>query len=181
MYKLRELEREDLKKINKWRNDPNLIACLGAPYRYINEDVDQEWYDKYLHARSNSVRCAIVDEEKENEVLGLISLLNINYINRTGELHIMIGGSENRGKGIGTFAVRAMIAHAFNNLNLHRIELGVLETNAAALRLYEKTGFVREGVKRKSNYKNGKYINMIFMGLLKEECSMEASFKYEEM
>ena len=169
MYKLRELEREDLKRINKWRNDPNLIACLGAPYRYINEDVDQDWYDKDLHARGNTVRCAIVNEENESEVLGLISLLDINHVNRTGELHIMIGSSENRGKGIGTFAVRAMVEHAFLNLNLRRIELGVLDSNAAAIRLYEKTGFVREGVKRKSNYKNGKYANMILMGLLREE------------
>lgn len=169
MYKLRELERDDLKNINKWRNDPDLISCLGAPYRYINEDVDREWYDKYLHTRSNSVRCAIVDSENENDVLGLISLLDINYINRSAELHIMIGGATNRGKGIGTFAVKAMIEHAFNNLNLRRIELGVLENNVAAIHLYEKSGFVREGIKRKSNYKNGEYISMIMMGLLRED------------
>jgi RimJ/RimL family protein N-acetyltransferase len=169
MYKLRELERKDIKSINKWRNDPHLIACLGAPYRFINEDVDSDWYDKYLNARSNSVRCAIVDSDREDEVLGLISLLNINYVNRCGELHIMIGNSENRGRGIGTFAVKAMIEHAFYNLNLRRIELGVLETNDAAIRLYEKTGFVREGLKRRSNYKNGEYVGMIMMGLLKEE------------
>ncbi len=169
MYKLRELERDDIKRINKWRNDPNLIACLGAPYRFINEDVDSDWYDKYMSTRNNAVRCAIVDSEKEDEVLGLISLMDINYINRCGEIHIMIGNSENRSKGIGTFAVRAMIDHAFNNLNLRRIELGVLETNAAAIRLYEKTGFVREGVKRQSNYKNGSYVSMIMMGLLKKE------------
>lgn len=169
MYKLRELKREDMKKINQWRNDPNLIACLGAPYRFINEDVDSDWYEKYMHSRSNSVRCVIVDSEHENDALGLISLLNINYINRSGELHIMIGDSENRGKGIGTFAVRAMIAHAFQNLNLRRIELGVLETNLSALRLYQKTGFVQEGLKRKSNYKNGEYVSMIMMGLLREE------------
>lgn len=169
MYKLRELEREDLKRINQWRNDPHLIACLGAPYRYINEDVDCEWYDKYLHTRSNSVRCAIVDTKNEDEVLGLISLLSINYINRSGELHIMIGESDNRGKGIGTFAVTAMVDHAFNNLNLRRIELGVLENNSAAIGLYEKVGFIREGVKRKANYKEGEYISMVMMGLLKEE------------
>lgn len=179
MYKLRELEREDMKKINQWRNDPNLIACLGAPYRFINEDVDSDWYEKYLHARSSSVRCVIVDTEHEDDVLGMISLLDINYINRSAALHIMIGGAENRGKGIGTFAVRAMIHHAFQNLNLRRIELGVLETNAPAIRLYEKTGFVREGVKRKSNFKNGEYVSMIMMGLLKEECPKDGYDRIE--
>lgn len=169
MYKLRELERIDLDRINKWRNDPNLIACLGAPYRYINEDVDIEWYDKYLNSRNNSVRCAIVEEENEEVVLGLISLLNINSINRSAEMHIMIGENENRGKGIGSFSVKAMIKHAFYNLNLRRIELGVLENNYSAIHLYEKSGFIREGFKRKSNYKNGNYISMIIMGLLLED------------
>ena len=169
MYKLRELEREDLKKINKWRNDPDLISCLGAPYRFINEDVDSEWYDKYLNTRGNYVRCAIVDEDKESEVLGLISLVDINYINRSGELHIMIGGSQNRGKGIGTFAVKAMLDHAFDNLNLRRVELGVLETNLPAIKLYEKTGFVKEGIKKESNYKNGRYVSMIMMAILKDD------------
>ncbi len=169
MYKLRELERDDIKRINKWRNDPHLIACLGAPYRFINEDVDSSWYESYLHSRNNSVRCAIVDGEREDEVLGLISLMNINYINRSAELHIMIGSEANRGKGIGTFAVRAMLEHAFQNMNLRRIELGVLENNIPAIRLYEKTGFVKEGMKRQSNYKNGEYISLIIMGILKEE------------
>ena len=169
MYKLRELERDDLKRINKWRNDPNLIACLGAPYRYINEDVDGEWYTKYLHTRSDSVRCAIIDDENEKEVLGLVSLLSINYINRSGELHIMIGDSENRGKGLGTFAVRAMVQHAFNNLNLRRVELLVLEDNIRAQNLYKKVGFQVEGMKREAVYKDGVYKNMYMMSILKSE------------
>lgn len=169
MLKLRELERKDLDKINIWRNDINLIACLGAPYRYINEDVDRAWYEQYLHARSNSVRCVIIDDSDEEEILGLISLLNINFINRTGELHIMIGKSEHRGRGIGTFAVEEIIKHGFYNLNLRRIELGVLENNIPAIHLYKKIGFVVEGTKRKSNYKNGEYVNMLFMGILREE------------
>lgn len=45
MFHLRELERKDLPAINKWRNDPELIALLGAPFRYINLDVDIKWYE----------------------------------------------------------------------------------------------------------------------------------------
>ena len=168
MFKLRELEREDVNTINQWRNDASLIACLGAPYRFINGEVDKAWYEQYMHSRNNTVRCVIVDDN--NTVLGLISLVNINYINRSAELHIMIGDSENRGKGIGTFAVKSMVDHAFLNLNLHRIELGVLENNYPAIRLYEKTGFVKEGIKRESHYKNGEYVNMIMMGLLNTDC-----------
>jgi UDP-4-amino-4,6-dideoxy-N-acetyl-beta-L-altrosamine N-acetyltransferase len=167
MYRLRELERKDIEIINRWRNDPALIECLGAPFRFINMDVDQRWYDQYMNARNSCVRCAVVDES--DEILGLVSLMSIDNVNRSAHLHIMIGGAENRGKGIGTFAVKALISHAFNNLNLRRIELGVLTTNAAAIRLYEKTGFVREGVKRQCVYKNGKYVDQIMMGLLRSD------------
>ena len=169
MYKLRELERKDIEKINKWRNDPELIACLGAPYRYINEEVDNEWYNSYLGSRGKAVRCAIVDAGNEEEILGLISLVSIDNINRSAELHIMIGRKENQGKGLGTFAVNTMIEHAFLNLNLRRIELSVLATNVPAIKLYEKVGFSREGVKVQSHYKAGKYIDMIIMAKLRKE------------
>ena len=115
----------------------------------------------------------------EDVVLGLISLMDINNINRTGIIHIMIGGTDSRGRKIGTFAVTEMIKHAFYNLNLRRIELDVLENNLPAIRLYEKIGFVKEGVKRESNYKNGKYINMILMALLRDDYEQNNAV-YEE-
>jgi RimJ/RimL family protein N-acetyltransferase len=95
--------------------------------------------------------------------------MSIDYVNRSGQLHIMIGTTENRGKGAGTFAVREMVRHGFNNLNLRRIELGVLASHAHALAVYEKVGFVREGVKRQAVYKNGTYVDLIMMGLLRNE------------
>lgn len=167
MYKLRELQRDDIKTINKWRNDPELISCLGAPFRFINEEVDFRWYENYMQSRNKSIRCAIVDDK--DLIVGLISLLNIDYINRSCELHIMIGESENRGKGIGTFAVKSMIDHAFDNLNLRRIELEVFEDNIPAMRLYKKCGFVREGIRREAVYKKGQYLSMIIMSILRSD------------
>ena len=165
MYRLREVERRDMALINQWRNDSELISCLGAPYRYINPEVDDQWYNSYMHSRNNTVRCVIVGEN--DEALGLVSLTGIDSVNRSASLHIMIGPSQCRGKGAGTFALRTMIDHAFFNLNLRRIELNVLETNTVALHLYEKLGFVREGKKREAVYKNGAYVDMIVMGLLR--------------
>lgn len=169
MYKLRELKKEDLQRINKWRNDKELINCLGAPFRYINLDVDYKWYDDYMQNRNSTLRCTIVEYSDEDNILGLVSLTNIDLINRSAHFHIMIGDKDNRGKGIGYFAATEMLKHAFNNINLNRIELEVLESNSQALKLYEKVGFKCEGVKRQSTYKNGEFVNMIMMGVLKSE------------
>ncbi|MBQ7216868.1 MAG: hypothetical protein IJS39_12895 [Synergistaceae bacterium] len=85
---------------------PELIANLGATFRYINPDVDSVWYDNYMKPRSNSIRCAIVSEDSD-EFIGLVSLMNIDHLNQCAEFHIMIGSSENQNRDAGTFAVNA--------------------------------------------------------------------------
>ena len=146
MFHLRELERKDLPAINKWRNDPELIALLGAPFRYIN-----------------------LDEDGGDDILGLASLVSINYMNQSAEFHIMIGDIQNQGRGLGTFAVNSMLNHAFNNMNLQRVELTVLDNNTRAKHLYEKCGFTYEGRKRKAKYKDGKFVDMLMYSILREE------------
>ena len=168
MYELREIEKKDLITINKWRNDPELISMLGAPFCYINIEVDNKWFDNYMSNRNNAVRCAIVKKD-EDIILGLVSLVSIDYMNQSAEFHIMIGDKENQGRGIGSFAVEKMLFHAFSNMNLNRIELTVLEDNKRAQHLYEKFGFIKEGVKRLSKYKNGKFVNMILYAILRED------------
>lgn len=168
MFHLRELERKDLPTINKWRNDPELIVLLGAPFRYINLDVDVKWYESYMGNRNNAVRCAIIEDDSE-DILGLVSLVSVDYMNQSAEFHIMVGDTQNQGRGIGTFAVNAMLNHAFNNMNLQRVELTVLEDNARAKLLYEKSGFVYEGRKRRAKYKNGKFVDMLIYSILKSE------------
>lgn len=169
MYKLRELDRKDIPQINIWRNDPQLIELLGAPFRYINQEVDIKWFESYMANRGNAIRCAIVDTEHENKVLGLISLVSIDYINQSAVLSIMIGERENRGKGLGSFAIREMLWHAFRNMNLQRIELTVLQDNSRARHVYEKMGFIYEGTKRKSKYKDGKFVDMMQYAILRDE------------
>src|SRR5699024_62752 len=147
MYKLRELEKNDIPFINKWRADKSLISKLGAPFRYINLDTDNRWYESYLNNRSSNLRCVIVNKKNNDEIIGLVSLTEINHINQSAIFHIMIGNSRNRSKGAGYFATKEMLHHAFYNLNLNRIELTVLEDNKKAINLYKKIGFVKEGVK----------------------------------
>jgi RimJ/RimL family protein N-acetyltransferase len=72
---------------------------------------------------------------------------------------------EHRGKGVGTALVRAAIDMA-KAAGLTRIELTVRERNERAITLYERLGFVREGLKRKAVRIDGEYENLVSMGLL---------------
>ena len=166
-YRLRELARRDIATINGWRADRELISCLGAPYRFINQEVDEAWFDAYMRSRQTCVRCAIVGEE--DGILGLVTLAGIDHLRQSATLHIMIGSSRDRGKGMGTFAVLSMLRHAFYDLNLRRVELSVLATNAAAIGLYQKCGFTREGTRRQACYKQGEFVDMYEYGILRGE------------
>lgn len=168
MYQLREIDKKDLQIINQWRNDFELVSMLGAPFRYININVDINWFEHYMLNRSETVRCAIV-KNCDDKILGLVSLTSVDYMNQSAELHIMIGDKENQGQGIGTFAVSKMLFHAFNNMNLQRIELTVLDSNKIAQHLYKKIGFVLEGTKRKAKFKNGEFVNILLYSVLKED------------
>lgn len=162
---LRELERKDLNEINKMRNNKNIIDTLGANFRYINNEVDEKWFDNYMNNRSNTVRCAIIIK---NNFAGLITLSNIDHLNRTSCLHIMIK-EEYQNLGVGSIVIKKMLKHAFYNLNLNRVELEVLYDNIRAIHVYEKNGFKKEGVRRQIVYKNGKYVDLINMSILKSE------------
>lgn len=169
MYELRELERGDIPEVNGWRRDRDLISCLGAPYRYIGPEVDGAWFDAYLSSRATTVRCAVVDSDDPGRILGLVTLSGIDWVHRGAELHIMVGRKEDRGRGIGTFAVREMLSHAFLDLGLHRVELDALADNSRAIRVYELAGFRREGMRREAAFKGGRWTDLVHMAVLADE------------
>ena len=61
-----------------------------------------------------------------------------------------------------------MIDHAFLNYGLHRIELDVLADNKRAQHVYEKCGFIKEGIKKQAAFKNGEYRDMYIYSLINE-------------
>jgi ribosomal protein S18 acetylase RimI-like enzyme len=74
---------------------------------------------------------------------------------------------EHRGRGIGPALIEAALAAAKAS-GLTRVELLVREGNGRAVALYERLGFVREGMKRNAVRVDGHYENAVCMALLFE-------------
>lgn len=167
-YLIREITQDDLFTINRWRNDPDINKHLCAPYRFINKDVDDLWYNSYLNTRSSNVRLSIIHKES-NTLIGATYLTGIDWIARTAEFSIWIGDKSHQGNGAGKYASRMILKHAFHDLGLNRIYLTVLMENERARHLYKKIGFSEEGTLRQSVFKNGKFLNTILMSILASE------------
>jgi putative acetyltransferase len=77
------------------------------------------------------------------------------------------------GRGIGTQLLVAMLDLADNWLGFHRVELDVMVDNAPAIRLYEKCGFVREGIKHDVVLREGRYVDCYFMARIRPVVSSQ--------
>ena len=73
------------------------------------------------------------------------------------------------GAGIGRRLLEAAVNVAFRWLDMQRIELELYVDNLAALRLYERMGFVHEGTKRAISYRDGRYVDGFTMALLRDD------------
>ncbi|MBN4001270.1 GNAT family protein [Nostoc sp. LPT] len=167
MFTLREILKKDIKTINAWRNDSEIINFLCCNFFYISEEIDEKWYENYLNNRDKNVRLSILESDN-NHLIGNVYLTNIQSINRSAEFSIVISNKKYWSKGIGEAVCRKIIKHAFINLNLNRIYLYVLEQNTRAIRMYEKVGFLLEGKLEETVYKNGSYHNTLVMAILRK-------------
>ncbi len=106
--------------------------------------------------------------QKENQLIGEVSLRNIKWYNRKAELSIFIA-DKYQGKGYGKNALLGVIKYAFETMNFYRLEAEVLDYNDRAKTMIEKMGFIPEGRLRQAKYYEGKYYDILRYGILKSE------------
>ena len=111
-----------------------------------------------------------IAKKSNGSLLGYIFLTGILKIHRVArELGIVIGDPGDWGHGYGTEATQLVLDYGFNEMKLHRIELLVLDFNNRARRVYEKLGFVVEGVQREARLIDDKWCDVIQMSILEGE------------
>lgn len=80
--------------------------------------------------------------------------------------HMIIG---RKGLGYGSEALKLLLKWTFEIKKFHRVWIDCKEYNSIALHLYERLGFIREGVLREYLLTNGVYENLIVLGMLARE------------
>lgn len=109
---------------------------------------------------------------RRNKVhIGNVSLQNINWVNRSAEIAIIIGNKNYWNRGIGSEAYGLLIDYGFNTLNLNRISSGQTTANKGMIRVCEKSGMKKEGTLREVLFKEGRYLDAAVYSILKKEYS----------
>ena len=180
--RFRGVERDDLPSFVKWLNDPEVMQGILIHHPYSQAE-EENWFEGMIkhpvdeHVMGIEVRINDnqIDEKFEQrgdsqwKLIGSLGFTNIDWRNRCSEFGIMIGDKTYWNQGYGTEAVRLLVKYGFNTLNLNRIFLHVFENNPRAIRAYEKAGFIHEGRERQAEFKEGRYIDVLLMSILRDE------------
>jgi len=131
-----------------------------------------------IEAQTNRIKSYIESMQNDQEYYfgifknddhTLIGTINLFQVLRGSLQSAFIGyflDKSQNGKGYTTEAVQLIVEYAFNELNLHRIEAGVMPHNIASIRVLEKAGFHIEGLAQKSVKINGKWEDHQMLAIL---------------
>lgn len=169
---LRPIQDEDILVLAPFFQNPdNVKYYIPTLWRTYNEQQVQgllaDWHDQshyYVYT---------ICDGKDDAVIGLANLDGINYVNGNTEIGIAITDETRRGAGFAKEGLTLLINHCFDELRLHRVFCRVMADNEASLRLFEKLGFTQEGRQREQVRREGKFVDMLFFGLLEDEWIVE--------
>lgn len=163
---LRAIEEEDIPILHRWANDPMLQNLLENIYFPSSLDFHKRWFQK-LKDDPLRQRFAVVNEE--HSIIGISSLVDIDWRNRHAHHGLTLGDPAARGKGYGKDAVMTTMRYAFDELGLERLNGSRIEYNVASKVFYDKLGWSDEGVRRNYYFRHGQYYDQIVSGILKQD------------
>lgn len=160
---IRKIEKSDLQLRVDWMNNPKIYSNMHFDLPVLLENTIR-WFEKN---QSNDCRSDVCFVEKD-EVVAFGGLTSIDKLVKKAELYIFVNPDSHK-SGIGTQATKLLCQYGFEELDLHKIYLLTNENNTAAIRVYQKCGFVLEGRLRDEYWVEDRYMDRLYFGLLKTE------------
>jgi RimJ/RimL family protein N-acetyltransferase len=165
--RLTALRQDDASKIAEWNEDVGYLRLQDTNTALPKSKAQIEAELEQLQG-GNAILFTIRTNEEE-ALIGTAGFYEIEWANQSAWLGIGIGDRTAWGKGYGSEALRLLLQYGFDEMNLHRVTLTVVEYNKRAIAMYERAGFKHEGTFREFGRRDGKRYEMYLYGLLRPE------------
>jgi RimJ/RimL family protein N-acetyltransferase len=173
----------------RWWNDPDVAHFLTASLG-MTRGMAEEWFERIqgrdrIHATSwvapsglaREFVWAVMDEHGNH--IGFTWIHNIDWRYRVATSGTVIGEKSAWSKGYGSEAMWLRARFAFEVLGLHRLEADAIADNIGSVRALERAGYRREGLARQKIWVNGKWHDLVLLGMLDEEYFASRSVRPE--
>ncbi|MBB4824838.1 RimJ/RimL family protein N-acetyltransferase [Sporosarcina luteola] len=163
---LRPLGKEDAAALLEMTMDEEIRYMTGTKAVFNLDQIKQHIENCTADpTRQDFAICSKMD----HSIIGELSILDMDEEDRKAGFRISMRSVQLTGKGYGTESIQLVLQYVFDHLRLNRLQLEVFAHNIRGIRVYEKTGFQREGVLRQSLKYNGEYVDEIIMAILKQD------------
>jgi UDP-4-amino-4,6-dideoxy-N-acetyl-beta-L-altrosamine N-acetyltransferase len=160
--KLRRMTRDDLLQVLKWRNRPEVRAAMYS-HHIITPEEHFKWYAQI--EKSDKDQYFIF--ENNNNKHGVVYFNQIDNISKTAFWGFYTGNKAPKGSGYRMEFLA--LQHAFEKLNLHKLNCEVLAFNKLVIEMHKKVGFKVEGLFRQMHFDGKNYQDVIRLGMLEDE------------
>ena len=156
---------DDVYAYTRWSNDYEVMRFFGGEQSNTHWEPDKEAHEKKM---KNGNEFSIIDKETDT-VIGNVSFIGEDNINRNAKIGITIGEKDYWSKGYGSDTLRLMLDFGFNVRSYNTIYLNVYEFNKRGIACYEKVGFKKQGVWRDCLIIGEKKYDCFYMDILASE------------
>jgi UDP-4-amino-4,6-dideoxy-N-acetyl-beta-L-altrosamine N-acetyltransferase len=161
---LLDIQEEDLERIRKWRNSPEV-----ARYMYTDEEITSEQQIVWFQKIKNDQTCKHWIVQYNGNKVGVAHLNAISALHNSCYWSFHIGDESHRGSGLGLKVEYHVLNYAFNECKLNKVNCEVFVFNDGVIRMHELFGFRREAYFRQHVKKNGRYEDVVGLALLRSE------------
>lgn len=165
---LRQMVETDIDSVFEGLSRPEMIQYYGVSYSSLDETrVQMNWF-RQIWEEGSGVWWAICQKENAHKLIGAIGFNGKHAVHKQAEIGYWLL-PEYQQQGFMKEAAYPAIDYAFNEFGLHRIYAMVETPNKASSKLLLNLGFTFEGCKRETEWKNGRFIDLYWFGLLAYE------------
>jgi RimJ/RimL family protein N-acetyltransferase len=161
---LRVMEKDDLPLFVEWVNKPEVFGEYNLLQQMSKVEVEK------MLDNPTDIKPFIV-EKKDGSKIGFIVHFHVLHLG-TGTKQLEIGYTlvpSERGKGLGSEAVKIMVDYLFLSKDIMRIQAQTDQRNTASQKVLEKAGFKKEGTLRKNFFTRGEWTDDYIYSVLREE------------
>lgn len=153
---------EHVPHVMTWVNDLEVMQYFALRQSEISEDDERRYLTSMLGSKNDRLFSAFAG----SDYVGQCSVNQIYWPARNGRVFLVVRKAM-QGKGYGAAMLEALVARAFGELDLHKLWLIVRRDNKSSQAMYLRAGFEFEGVLRDEYCVNGRYFDMVRMGIVR--------------
>lgn len=166
----REFEERDIDFIYRCKNDDKLNEMIVGQYHPFTYEEAEKWVRGCMGEHETYKFWAVCTNDDKKRIVGWTSLSKIDKDNKSAFFYSIVIGDPKYRKGFAWIEIQQfVIDYAFRQLDLNRLEYSCLSEHHSSMSIGPVMFFQQEGLFRQAVYKNNRYYDVAYFGLLKDE------------